>query len=81
MDCIKIEIIAEKYGHKIIWTPPYHSEFNFIELMWGITKNYVGMKVSQNSENYHNIEKCRKYLYKKFQLCTPEVWKKSSREN
>jgi len=23
-----IEEIAAKYGHKIIWLPPYHPEFN-----------------------------------------------------
>jgi len=39
----KIEVLAEKYGHKIIFLPPYHPELNPIELCWGRVKNYIAL--------------------------------------
>lgn len=37
----KAEVIAEKYGHRIHWTPPYHPELQPIETVWAWCKNYV----------------------------------------
>ena len=36
-----IETLAEKYGHKIIFLPPYYPEFNPIELCWARVKNFI----------------------------------------
>jgi hypothetical protein len=37
------EEIAAKYGHEIVWLPPYHPILNPIEEAWGLTKNYVAL--------------------------------------
>lgn len=37
----EIDILAEKYGHEILRTPPYHPELQPIEVCWGIVKNQV----------------------------------------
>ena len=36
-----IETLAKKYGHSIIFLPPYHPELNPIELCWATVKNYI----------------------------------------
>ena len=39
------EYIADKiinqWGHVVLRLPPYHCELNPIEMLWGVTKNYV----------------------------------------
>ena len=34
-----IDNIAKKYGHEVIWSPPYHCDLNAIELIWTDEKN------------------------------------------
>ncbi|XP_076028786.1 uncharacterized protein LOC143017786 [Oratosquilla oratoria] len=36
-----IDTIADEAGHKIIRIPPYHSQYNPIELIWAQVKSYV----------------------------------------
>lgn len=36
-----IEKIAEKNGHKILYLPPYHPEYNPIEYVWAKMKNFI----------------------------------------
>jgi len=36
-----IDVIARKYGHEVIRTPPYHPELQPIEICWGLLKNEV----------------------------------------
>lgn len=45
-----IEDMAQKHGleyfgspHRVIFLPPYHPEYNGIEMAWGQVKHYVGM--------------------------------------
>lgn len=37
----EIDEIAQKQGHEILRTPPYHPELQPIELCWGIVKNHI----------------------------------------
>ncbi len=37
----EVDEIANKQGHEILRTPPYHRELQPIELCWGIVKNYM----------------------------------------
>ena len=34
--------LAEQEGHKVLFTPPYHSDFQPIELVWAHIKGVVG---------------------------------------
>ena len=43
LDSIKsaFETMAESKGHKVVWLPPYHPDYNPIEMVWGLTKREV----------------------------------------
>ena len=40
--------IATKYGHTVIWTPPYHPELQEIEVIWAVGKNWCKMHPAQS---------------------------------
>lgn len=64
--------IAHRYGHNIIFLPPYHSDFNPIENMWGIVKGYVARNRRQFAMG--EIERLTK---EGVEHVTPEMWKKA----
>ena len=37
----EIDVIAQKHGHEVIRTPPYHPELQPIEICWAVLKNEV----------------------------------------
>jgi transposase len=50
-DNIPIEIIrlATEKGHKVLFTPPYHSDLQPIELVWACVKGNVGRQFNNES--------------------------------
>ena len=46
-----IDIIARKYGHEIIRTPPYHPELQPIEICWGVVKNEIARNCDFTMDN------------------------------
>ena len=36
-----VETIAAEYGHKVLYTPPYHSDLQPIEIVWAVVKQKV----------------------------------------
>lgn len=46
-----IDEIAQKNGHKVIRTPPYHPELQPIEICWGVVKNEVARNCNFTMEN------------------------------
>ena len=46
---IEIVQLAEEQGHEVLFTPPYHSDFQPIELVWEIMKGGVGRKYSSST--------------------------------
>ena len=40
----KIDSLASDHGHTVLRLPPYHCNFNPIELIWGRAKNYVAKR-------------------------------------
>ncbi|MBU2646847.1 transposase [bacterium] len=49
-----IDEIAQKYGHEVIRTPPYHPELQPIETCWGVVKNYVARNCDFTMKNLAN---------------------------
>jgi transposase len=43
------EALAEEQGHKVLWTPPYHSDIQPIELLWARIKGEVGRQYDIHS--------------------------------
>jgi len=39
----ELQELAEEFGHEITYLPPYHPEFNAIELAWARAKDYAGI--------------------------------------
>jgi transposase len=46
-----LPVIAEAYGHKILWLPKYSPDLNPIEHVWASMKNWL----RNHSKNYDNI--------------------------
>ena len=42
------QIMAEKYGHALIFTPCYHPELQEIEIIWAVAKNWCKAHPSQS---------------------------------
>ena len=36
-----VHTIAQKHGHEVLFTPPYHPELQPIEIVWGALKNHL----------------------------------------
>jgi len=47
----EIDVIAQKHGHEIIRTPPYHPELQPIEICWGVVKNEVARHCDFTMDN------------------------------
>ncbi|VDI40316.1 Hypothetical predicted protein [Mytilus galloprovincialis] len=56
---LKMSSIAAKYGHKVIFLPPYHPQLNPIEMAWALVKNYVA------NNNINHTFKMLKFLIEK----------------
>jgi hypothetical protein len=41
-----VKEIAERHGHKVLFTPPYHSDLQPIELLWAYVKGNIGRQYS-----------------------------------
>jgi hypothetical protein len=46
-----VDEIAQKQGHEVIRTPPYHPELQPIEICWGVIKNEIGRKCDFTMSN------------------------------
>jgi transposase len=66
----RMDKILKEHGHEILRLPPYSPEFNPIENIWGIVKNWVA---SHNvSFKLKDVEILTR---QKFAEITPDVWK------
>lgn len=67
-----VDQIIESYGHQVLRLPPYHCQFNPIEYIWGISKQYYDNHVGPNGYTDEAVwETWRKAL----SISTPEVWR------
>ena len=46
---MQCEVLAEQQGHKVVFTPPYHSDLQPIELFWAKLKGNIGRKYDSNT--------------------------------
>lgn len=46
---IEIERLANEWGHEILWTPPYYSDLQPIELVWAWMKGAIGRQYDTNT--------------------------------
>ncbi|XP_025203827.1 uncharacterized protein LOC112600737 [Melanaphis sacchari] len=65
-----IDNLAKDKGHTVLRLPPYHCEFNPIELAWAMVKGYV----KQNNTTF-KIDDVRQLLNTAIERVTPQNWK------
>lgn len=65
--------MAQRYGHRIIFTPPYWPQFQPIETAWAIVKGYVAR---HRKAGEYTVDKTLELLEAGFNEVTPEVWQK-----
>lgn len=65
-----IDNLAKDNGHTVLRLPPYHCEFNPIELAWAMVKGYV----KQNNTTF-KIDDVHKLLNTAIERVTPQNWK------
>jgi transposase len=66
-----IDNSALQFGHVVSRLPPYHCQFNPIEMVWGIAKNYYDkniIKYSGRNEEMLNV------WTEALNQITPEIW-------
>lgn len=50
-----IDILANQAGHKVLRLPPYHCQFNPIEMVWGIAKSYYDKQIAFTSGSDEDV--------------------------
>ncbi|XP_072389589.1 uncharacterized protein [Diabrotica undecimpunctata] len=66
----EIDKLLEENGHSVLRLPPYHPEFNPIELVWASMKNYVAQR--NVSFNFKDVEVlCNQF----FETFSEDEWK------
>ena len=66
-----IDNIAKRYGHEVLRLPPYHCDFNAIELIWTDEKNFVARENKEMA-----LESVEKLFRKRRAEITAEMCKK-----
>lgn len=64
--------LVTRYGHLILFLPPYHSDFNPIENVWGIVKGYVTHNHTQFAK-----EEVECLVKEGINFVTPKMWQKA----
>lgn len=68
-----IDAIAAEAGHKVVRLPPYHCQYNPIELIWAQVKCYVAKK------NTFKSAELKPLVEEAVDSITPENWKQAVR--
>ena len=63
----KTDAFLRGKGHDVLRLPPYHCEFNPIEMVWGDVKGYVGQE-----NNTFKTNDVKDLIIKGFKTITPE---------
>lgn len=70
-DGLRLVQTARKYGHDILFTPPYWPQLQPIEMAWGQVKNFVARNRKGND---YTVEETLKLVKLGFEQVTPQVW-------
>jgi transposase len=76
----RIYEIAKKYGHKVSFTPPYHSEVQPIEKVWAMVKNPIAFDPDLEEASHTLETKIKKKLRNIKEKALISVWKKSVKQ-
>lgn len=68
----KVEAFLESFGHRVLWTPPYHSNFQPIELIWARAKGLA----SGRYDNEHTATEFLSIVNEVLDSIDGEYWAK-----
>lgn len=69
-----IDEMVNEYGHVVLRLPPYHCQFNPIEMVWGICKNYYDRHIGRDGYSDEDVKNMWKEA---LSTVTPETWRKT----
>ncbi|KAJ8953374.1 hypothetical protein NQ318_023491 [Aromia moschata] len=67
----KVDECLQRNGHEVLRLPPYHCQFNGIEMIWANAKNFYNAHIGEDG---YGDDKVLAMWEKSLQNCTPEVW-------
>ncbi|KAJ3654370.1 hypothetical protein Zmor_013562 [Zophobas morio] len=68
----RFDKLLKEHGHDILRLPPYSPEFNPIENIWGVVKNWVA--TNNTTFKLNDVERL---VRKKIAELSPEIWRKT----
>lgn len=66
-----IDELIRQHGHEVLRLPPYHCDFNAIELIWAHAKSYYNKHIGRDG---YGDEKVLNMWEEALGQCTAEVW-------
>ena len=69
----RIDTVAEEAGHEVVRLPPYHCQYNPIELVWAQVKTYVAQR------NTFKMADLKPLLKEALRNVTPQNWMEAVR--
>ncbi|KAK3907129.1 Acetate kinase [Frankliniella fusca] len=69
--------LIEDAGHAVLFTPPYHYEYQPIEEVWGITKRYYDAHIDEIKKRWPDMKHSKAVLLlweEALQTVTPQMW-------
>ena len=66
----KVDEFLKQHGHEVLHLPPYHCEFNPIELIWGDLKGFIG----RNNSTFKTVD-VKQLISDGFNSITKQKWK------
>lgn len=72
-----VDTMALQYGHEVLRLPPYHCQYNPIEMVWGIAKNYYDRHIGRDGFGDENVLAMWKEA---LETVTAETWSKCVRK-
>lgn len=67
------EYVSKTTDHRIVRLPPYHCQYNPIEMIWSLTKRYFDTHVGRNND--FSLENTDKIWLEALESVTPEFWR------
>jgi transposase len=66
-----IDELLQEHGHQVLRLPPYHCQYNPIELVWGISKQYYDRHIGEHGRGDETV---KKVWGDALAEATPAVW-------
>jgi transposase len=70
-----VDEILKEHGHEVLRLPPYHCQYNPIEMAWGFCKGFYNKHINSQPPSKDKVANLWRQALSK---CTPDMWKNYS---